>query len=194
MEKGFLKDLLRSDQTIYSFKELSLLWPNVSSPAIRSRVSYYIKEKDLYPLRRGLYAKDKNYNRLELATKILAPSYVSFETVLAPAGIIFQYYGQIFVASYQTRDVICDGQTYAFKQIKRSILTNTLGIIRNEHYSIATPERAFLDILYLNPHYYFDNLTPLNWNKVYDILPIYQNNKRMSKTVNRYHESVKKGA
>ncbi len=192
MEKGFLKNLLRSDQTIYSFKELSLLWPNVSSPAIRSRVSYYIKEKDLYPLRRGLYAKDKNYNRLELATKILTPSYVSFETVLASAGMIFQYYSQIFVASYQARAVTCDDQSYIFKQIKRAILTNSQGIIKNEHYHIASTERAFLDTLYLNQRYHFDNLGPLDWDKVYDILPIYQNNKRMIKTVDRYYASTKK--
>jgi hypothetical protein len=55
-----------------------------------ARVSYYVKNSQLIRLRRGLYAKDNDYNKYELATKICIPSYVSFETVLRNAGAIFQ--------------------------------------------------------------------------------------------------------
>lgn len=167
-----------------------MLWADADVATIRSRISYYIKQSDLYPIRRGLYAKDKNYDRFEVATKILSPAYISFETVLASAGIIFQYYNQIFVASYQSRAVACDGQVYTFKRIKPIILTNAVGVEIKENYSIASPERAFLDVIYLYPNYYFDNLSPLNWDKVYEILPMYQN-KRMAKMVQRYHKGVK---
>ncbi len=191
MAQSFLKDLLRSDKTVYSFKELSLLWPAIETKNIKSRVNYYVKKGDLYRIRRGLYAKDKNYDPLELATKIMSPSYISFETVLASAGIIFQYYTQIFVASYQSKNIVCDGKTYTFRKIKNETLMNAMGIEIKEQYSIACPERAFLDTLYLNKNYHFDNLSGLNWNKIYEILKIYKN-KRMEKVVKQLEKSRKK--
>ncbi len=59
-------------------------------------------------------------------------------------------------------------------------------------YSIASPERAFLDILYRTKQYHFDNLEPLDWVKVYELLPIYGENKSMRKRVDMYHTSFKK--
>ena len=54
------------------------------------------------------------------------------------------------------------------------IIANTKGISRQiNQVNIATGERAFLDLLYLNKNYYFDNLNPLNKDKIYDLLPIY---------------------
>jgi hypothetical protein len=188
MAKGFLKELLRLDKTVYSFKELSLLWPDADTKTIRSRISYYIKQGDLYHIRRGFYAKDKDYDRFELATKIYTPSYISLETILVSAGINFQYYTQIFVATYESKTIICDNQTYVFRRIKPTILTNSSGIETHENYSIATPERAFLDILYLNKGYHFDNVSSINWDKIDEILPIYEGNKRMKKIVAEYKE------
>ena len=159
---------------------------------LRRKLSYYVKTGELYPLRRGLYARSLDYDRYELATKIFTPSYVSFETVLGAAGIIFQFYGQIFVASYQSREIICAGQKYAFKKVKDTLLTNSAGLENRDNYTIASPERAFLDTLYLYKDYHFDNLALLNWDKVREILPIYGGNKRMAKMVDRYQEDVKK--
>lgn len=180
--------ILRSHQTVFSFKDIALLWRAPGTNTTRVRINYYVRTGQLYPLRRGLYAKDKNYDRLELATKIFIPSYVSFETVLAQSGIIFQLYSTIFVASYLTRDILVDGQPYSFKKIKDSILTNALGIENKDNKAIATKERAFLDTIYLNKNYHFDNLASLDWNRVFEILPIYKN-KRMEKTVSRYYAS-----
>lgn len=170
-----------------------LLWGDAGTNAAKVRINYYAKGGDLYRVRRGIYAKDKNYSKLELATKIFTPAYVSFETVLAKAGVVFQYYGQIFVASYLTREIVADGQIYSYKRIKDAILTNNAGIENQENYSIASPERAFLDIIYIYKDYHFDNLSPLNWDKVYEILPIYGGNKRMEKKVKQYHKTCKAG-
>jgi hypothetical protein len=190
MEKGFLKVLLRSKQTVFTFKDLLLLWNGIDVKNAKARVNYYVKTGDLYPIRRGIYAKDKDYDRLELATKIFTPAYISFETVLGSAGITFQYYGQIFVASYQTLERVADGQKIVFKRLKSSLLTDSSGIENRETYAIATPERAFLDVLYLTKDYHFDNLSPLNWEKVDKILPIYGKNKHMSERISRYRKSV----
>lgn len=183
-----MNDILRLKKTVFSFKDLCMLWGGIEVKTAKSRVSYYVQQGELYRIRRGLYAKDKNYDRYELATKIFTPSYVSFETVLRSAGMIFQYYETIFVATYQSREIICDKEKYAFKKIKDSILTNNAGVVDRENYSIASPERAFLDTIYLHPNYYFDNLRSLNWEKVYEILSIYAN-KRMEENVKRYYKN-----
>lgn len=185
MEKVNILKILRSKSSVLSFKEIQLMSAERNPNLLRRRLSYYIKQGELYHIRRGLYSKDKNYDRLELATKIYTPAYVSFETVLAQAGIIFQYYVTIFAATYQAKDIICDGQQYSFKKIKNTILTNTLGIENKGSYFIASKERAFLDILYLNKDYHFDNIAPLDFKKIFEILPIY-NNQRMIKIVNKY--------
>ncbi|TSC77837.1 MAG: hypothetical protein G01um101429_938, partial [Parcubacteria group bacterium Gr01-1014_29] len=74
-----------------------------------------------------------------------------------------------------------------------SILTNQTGIEVKENYFIASLERAFLDVVYLNKEYHFDNLSGINWGKVDEILPIYGGNKRMEAKVKKYREATQKG-
>jgi predicted transcriptional regulator of viral defense system len=190
MQKGsFLTAILRSDKTVFTSKDIALLWHDPGSSAARVRLNYYVKKGDLYRIRKGLYAKSRNYNKLELATRIYTPSYVSFETVLAKEGLIFQFYEEIFVASYLTREIIADQQIYSYRKIKDEVLTNTIGVEHVNETSTATKERAFLDALYVNADYQFDNLRSLNWENVFKILPIY-NNQRMAKKVNSLYKTI----
>lgn len=190
MGKADILSILRSKSTVFTFKEILISSGLVEADLLKRRLNYYVRKGELYSVRRGLYAKDKNYDRLELATKICTPAYVSFETVLAEAGIIFQHYKKIFVATYQTKEIECDNQIYSFRKIKDDILTNTDGIENRGNYFVASKERAFLDVIYLNKDYHFDNLTPLDFKKVQALLPIY-NNKRMAYQVKRYVENFK---
>ena len=189
MLKGdYLSAILRSNKTVFTSKDIALLWHDPGTSATRVRLNYYTKKEDLYRIRKGLYAKNPNYNKLELATRIFTPSYVSFETVLAKEGLIFQFYDRIFVASYLTREITVDQQTYSYQRMKDFILTDTSGIEHVSETSIAAKERAFLDTLYVNTDYQFDNLRSLNWEKVFGILPIYKN-LRMIKKVNNLHKN-----
>lgn len=190
-KKGeYLDILLRSKKTIFSTKDVALLWGDATMSRAQVRLNYYVRKEKLIRVRKGLYAKDKNYDKYELATNILKPSYVSFETVLGASGMTFQYYGQIFVASYVKRDLTCDGQLYSFRTIKNTILINPKGIDQSGEYSIASKERAFLDTIYRSKDYHFDNLSPLDWDKVFELLPIYEN-KKMEKKVEKYYEDFK---
>lgn len=188
MEKTNILTILRSKSSVLTFKEIFLASGEANPSLLKRRLNYYVKKGELYSIRRGLYAKDKNYDRRELGTKIFTPSYISFETILLEAGIIFQYYATIFVATYQTKEIVCDGQTYAFKKIKDTILTNSAGVENKGNYFAASKERAFLDVLYLNKEYHFDNLSTLDFDKVLALLPIY-NNKRMVKKVHAYFKA-----
>jgi predicted transcriptional regulator of viral defense system len=183
MNKGdYLKALLRSKKTVFSVQDVALLWGEPASNAALVRLNYYLKNGDLHRIRRGLYAKDENYDRWEAATRVFTPSYVSFETVLAKAGVTFQYHSRIFVATYLTREIRCDGQTYQFRKIRDVILTDPAGVEHTGERSVATTERAFLDTLYLHTDYHFDNLSPLEWDSVFEMLSIYRN-RRMEKQV-----------
>ncbi len=183
MSKGnYLTAILRSPKTVFTFKDIALLWHEAASNAARVRLNYYVKKGALCRIRKGLYAKDKEYSKLELATRILTPAYVSFETVLAKEGLIFQYYELIFVASYTSRKIIIGKQTYSYRKIKTGVLINPIGVEHASETSIATKERAFLDMLYISADYHFDNIRSLNWDMIFSILPIY-NNQKMSKKV-----------
>lgn len=185
MKKINILDILRSQSTVLTFKEILIASGEEKPDLLKRRLNYYVKKGALYAIRRGFYAKDRNYDRLELATKIYTPAYVSFETILVQAGVIFQHYATIFVASYQTKEIECDNQAYAFRKIKDEILTNAMGIENKGNYFAASKERAFLDVIYLNRHYHFDNLSALDLTKIKALLPLYHN-KRMEKDVRRY--------
>lgn len=186
----YVEVLLRSPKTVFSTKDVALLWGEEKEQTVSGRLHKYVKAGKLIKVRRGIYAKDKNYDRFELATRIYTPSYVSFETVLTRTGINFQYYGNIFVASYVTREIEADGQKISFIRMKDYVLSNTIGIEHTNDISTATKERAFLDRIYVSKDYHFDNLDALDWNKVFEILPIYHN-KRMEKKVKTYFEHYK---
>ncbi len=189
-KREYLEVILRSPRTVFSIEDVALMWGEEDNKTITRRLYTYVKSGKLIRVHRGLYAKDKNYDRLELATRLYTPSYISFETVLTREGINFQYYGNIFVASYINREIIIGDKKITFVRMKDYVLSNTMGIEHIKGYAIATPERAFLDRIYVSKDYYFDNLNNLNWDKVFKILPIYYN-KRMEKTVKEYFKAYK---
>jgi hypothetical protein len=177
--------ILRSSRTVFTFQDISLLWHIADKKAIIAGINYYVNTGQIYRIRRGIYAKDKTYEKTELACRIYTPAYVSFETVLTRAGINFQYYGQIFIASYLTREIVIDSQVYSYRKIKNPLLTDPAGVSNKDGIAIATSERAFLDTLYLNTDYHFDNLAALDWDKVFEMLPLYEN-KRMTRKVDEF--------
>ena len=158
----YVEILLRSPKTVFSVKDIALLWGEQAEAAVRVRLSQYVKNGKLIRVHRGIYAKDNNYDRFELATRIYTPSYVSFETVLTRTGVNFQYYGNIFVASYVTREIEADGQKISFVKMKDYVLSNTIGIEHTNDVATATKERAFLDRIYVSKDYHFDHLDVLH--------------------------------
>lgn len=190
MKKDYLLDLFNLNQTVFTVKNISLLWQTADMPFVNKKLYRYTKANKLFRIKKAIYAKNEKFDRLEFAVKLWTPSYISFETVTAKAGLTFQYYSQIFIATYQSKEIEILKQKYVFRKLKDSVLTNLAGIENTGTYNIASAERAFLDIIYLNKNYYFDNLSNLNWDKVFEILPIYQN-KNMIKIVDKHYKESK---
>mgnify|MGYP001570355057 FL=1 len=131
---NLIAKLYQSPKTILTTKDIALIWEETNTANLLSKIKYYAKQGSLIRLTRGVFAKDKNYNPKELATSIYTPSYISFETVLREAGIIFQHHDSIFVAGpYPTTKKI-DGNTIVFRKLKDSVLYSALGI-KNEKIS-----------------------------------------------------------
>jgi hypothetical protein len=161
-------------RTVFRLKDIAMLTGETSFESLNKKLNYYVRTGKLQNPRKGIYTKP-DYNPEELACTIYTPSYISLETVFQMEGMVFQFDSTITAISYLSRNIDVENRSYQFRKIKGELLVNTSGITRKDNQiNIATPERAFLDALYLKSDYYFDNLNPLNRELVYKLLPLYQ--------------------
>ncbi len=188
---SLIAKLYKSSKIVLNTKDLALVWEETDRNSLKAKIFYYTKTGVLIRLSRGIFTKDKNFNPKELATSIYLPSYISFETVLREAGMIFQYYETIFVAGKWPKSIKIDKYNFTFRKLKDAVLFNSDGVKSENGFSIATPERAFLDTIYLYPKYYFDNFSVLNWDKCFELVKIY-NNKQLEKRLNKYFQQYAK--
>ena len=181
-----IDNLYESPRTVFSIGTVGMMTAESREGVLAKRLNYHVRQGRLKNPRRGIYAK-KNYNAEELACLLYTPSYLSLEYVLQQAGVVFQYDSRLTSVSYLSRTVEIDGHEYCYRRVKEEILSNTMGIVCNHGICIASKERAFLDVVYLNATYYFDNLRPLDYGMVKKILPIYDN-RRMELRVRKMFE------
>ncbi len=174
--------IYNNNRTVYTFSNIALLTGESNAAKLSNKLNYYVHSGKLLNPRKGIYAKN-NYNPEELACLLYTPSYISLEYVLQKAGVIFQYDEKITAVSYLSRTVEIDKNVYQYRKIKNEILIDMSGIIRSNNLNIASPERAFLDVMYLNASYYFDNINSLNKNVIYELLPVY-NSKILTERIN----------
>ena len=184
---NLLTKLYKSSNSVLTNKDLALLWGETNQNNLKAKTAYYVKRGMLMRLTRGVFSKDKNYHPRELATSIYTPSYISFETVLREAGVIFQHYDSIFIAGPWSLTKRIDKNNFIFRKLKDSVLFNPSGVWQKDNYSLASPERAFLDMIYLFPEYYFDNLKQINWERSFELAKIYDN-KQLIKRLARYQK------
>ena len=143
MKKDVIFELYKKPQTVFSFKELSILFPDLTYQSLKNKIQYALRANKLKNPRKGFYAKD-NFNPYELANKIYSPSYISLESILQSEGLIFQADRTITAISYLTREIEIDGRKIFYRKIKNEILLNKEGIIEKDYFFSAIKERAFL--------------------------------------------------
>lgn len=184
-QKNVLKLMLSDARTVFPIQSMVMLSGISDGVRLTKMLNYYVKKGDILNPRRGIYTKP-NYNAEELACAIFHPSYISLEYVLRQAGVIFQYDSTITSVSYLSRNMEVDGKIFSFRQIKPELWLGFSGITQEGNVCRATPERAFLDMLYLSAgNCYFDNLRPIKRKEVLALLPSY-NSKTLVKTTNKF--------
>jgi hypothetical protein len=158
---------------VFCLQDIALLAGETRFVSLNQKLNYSVRTGKLLNPRRGIYAKP-DFQVEELACKIYRPSYISLEYVLQKAGVIFQYDSRITLVSLLSREIQQEGRILAYHKIKGEILIQTQGIDMGHTVSMASPERAFLDMLYLKPDTYFDRPGELNPEIIGDLLPIYR--------------------
>jgi hypothetical protein len=172
--------LLASWKTVFSIEDLWFLLDMQHDQSLRNYVSRLWKQGILQSLWYGLWAFSR-YEKYELVNKLKKNSYISLETVLYTHWIIYQDYGQtLFACSDDTQTKVVNAYTCSFHTLKAKLLLDPRGIDHKGHYSIACPERAVCDRLYLTPWYYFDDLTMISRSKIDHIAEIYPKSTRLS--------------
>ncbi len=174
IREDLILNIYRDSRTVFGLADIAMLFPQIESRWLSGRLSYYVRTNRLLNPRKGIYAKP-GYNPLELANMLYTPSYISLEYVLQQAGAVFQFDSRITSVSYLSRSVAIDGREYSYRRIKEPVVMEPRGVLRRpDNVNIATAERAFLDMLYLNKDIYLDNPNALDKQKVADIVPAYQ--------------------
>lgn len=174
LQNNVLEVILSSSRSVFNIQSLRMLTECENSQKLTQSLHYYVKEGKIRNPRRGIYTK-ASYNEQEMACSLFRPAYISLEYVLQRAGVVFQYDDAITCISYLNRIVEIDDKTYQFRIINPELWIGMEGIEQHDNILIATPERAFLDVVYLSAgNCYFDNLRPLNKTKVKQLLPLYQ--------------------
>jgi hypothetical protein len=187
-KKDFILEIYKDSRTVFRLSDIAMLFPQGESKYLSDRVGYYVETGRLRNLRKGIYAKT-NYNPLEFANLLYTPSYISLEYVLQQAGITFQYDSRYTSVSYLSREIKAEEKIFSYRRIKQEIIIDTTGIIRKQdNVNIATPERAFLDMLYLNKDYFFDNINTLDRQLISRIITAYKST-ALEKRVTRLLEN-----
>lgn len=178
--------ILKSNKTVFNLSSLMQLTGNYDKKSLVKSLYYYRRKGFLISLRSGLYAKP-DYNPLELACSVFSNSYISLQTVLLKAGVIFQFSDKITCISGLSRELVIDGRIFLYRRIKPELWGGMRGIRQECGYYIATPERAVLDMFYLYPDIgYFDNPSKLDFALMEDIMCDYKNvqfERRVSKWI-----------
>lgn len=188
-QENIMLALSELQRTAFNIKSIALLLNEKKDSSLSKRLNYYVNKGFLLNPRKGVYAK-KNYNPEELAGLVFVPSYISLQYVLQKAGVIFQYDSAITSVSYLSREIEMLGNMFRYSQIKGEILYNLNGIERRDNVNIATPERALLDMMYLNSECYFDNLNAVSKKRIMQLLPIYQSQKMYERVKKMYKNTI----
>ena len=170
-----ISKLLTTKKTVFSVHQIGQIFGVQNMNVLRVQLTRRKQQGFLQNPHYGIRAFP-HYSPDELANALKTPSYISLETVLYKAGIVFQYYGTtIFSISNNTKSFLIDSTNYQYHKITPKILLNPAGILHHGGIATASIERAICDRLYLTPGYYFDNLRNVSRTKIFEVAEIYEN-------------------
>lgn len=157
------------NEPLYHTDELASLWGITNRNTLTVSIHRYVKQGILTPIYRGLYATRplSTIPPYRIGAAIIHQyCYVSTETVLAAAGIIFQELSAMTFVSSRAKQGTVNGTTFRFRQMAPKLLMQPIGISDIDGVLWASPERAYADMLYFAPTYHLDNPEGLDMKKV----------------------------
>src|SRR5215213_6688914 len=136
-----------------------LLAGDVDPGDVRRQLSRWIEAGRLYQLRRGLYTLAPPFQRVRphpflVANHLVRGSYVSLQSALAHYSLIPEYVPvTTSVAAGRPGRWDTPLGSYEFRHLRKNLLTGyrRMPLAGGQEAFVATPEKALLDILYLEP-------------------------------------------
>ena len=164
-----INELLQIDRKIFHTGDLAVLWDIANKNTLYTAIKRYVGQGLLIPIYKGLYATlpPAQLDPLELGKAIIHRyTYLTTESVLAQAGVIFQaVYAYTFVSDLNKK-VTLGSTSFLFRKLKQAYLNNPAGVRQQNGSFVASPERAAADMLYFNPRYHFDAPESLDFEKI----------------------------
>ncbi len=167
--------LLKLDQKLFHTQDLALIWGISNKNTLYTTIKRYTKKGILIPIHKGFYSTLplEKINPLKLAIGYLHQfAYLSCESVLIEAGVIFQKDNYLTFVSSVSKKFSLAGYNFYVRKLKNEFLYNDCGINEEKGTKKASLERAVADLLYFNPQYHFDNPKKINWKKIKEIKKI----------------------
>jgi predicted transcriptional regulator of viral defense system len=140
-----------------AFETGLLLAGEVDPNDVRKQLSRWTQAGRLYQLRRGLYTLAPPFQKVKphpfvIANRLVPNSYVSCQSALAHYGLIPEYV-PVTTSVTTARPARWDTPlgSFEFRHIKVDLLRGYRLTDFNQQAFIATPEKALLDLIYLQP-------------------------------------------
>lgn len=121
--------------------------------APNDKITNMVRNKELFPIVRGLYETERNTSGYLLAASIYNPSYLSFDFALSFYGLIpeavYTFTSATFKKNRKRKFKTLFG-TFTYRDIPEAVYPLGIRIIREENYSyfIADAEKAICDNIY----------------------------------------------
>lgn len=161
--------LLKSPNSLFHSKDLSLLWNITNKNTLYTTIKRYVQKGVLLRIQKGFYSKLPldQVDSVKLGMAFLHSfCYLSTETILSQKGVISQSIPYITLISNQSKKFKIKDNFYISRQMKDEFLFNEAGVKEKDGIRQANLERAVADMLYFSPNYHFDIPHLINWAEV----------------------------
>ena len=154
------------DRLFFTVENVAVL-KGISVPSAHVLCSRYVRRGVFIRLKKNFYVLNSDwahYGTRELfriSNYLQVPSYISCMTALSYYGITTQVQRNWYesISQRRTMQIECGGARFVYMKIAKQYYT---GFSRQEDVFMATPEKAFLDAIYLNSLGRY----PLDWDSL----------------------------
>ncbi len=197
-----IENALIKPKPIFSSKDIEMAGFKV----FPYQLSKWVKDGHLKRLIGGLFLFNRaEVNKEFIANHLRQPSYISLEYALYYYNLTVDIpFHVTSVTSKGTKKINIENNTFFYQHLKSSVFTGFVAINEKEKigkmFYIATPEKAFVDLFYLNPNklqseadfkearFHENEIKKnLNWKDIFCLSDLY-NNKRLKKRLSDFKD------
>ena len=148
---------LVGDEPVFSSSLFDVI--GVSSSQVRLQINRWVNAGKLIQIRRGLYAFNRPFRKIEphpflIANRIRKASYVSLQSALAYYGMIPEHVPVVTsITTGRPEELQTGFGAFAYRHVRKPLFAafRSVNVAPGQSAFLATPEKALLDLIYLSP-------------------------------------------